>query len=231
MPVIIIPLGMRLAVPRPLLGRGRVFPRSVMAKTAYRYPLAQQGVFRTIQGEGALLGVPIVFVRLAGCSVGCPQCDTDYRVYGHWTPQEIGVKLLSLPRTEWIWVTGGEPADHDLRPLIEELRQYGKVALATSGHKPLGGDGRLVDFLSVSPHDPDKWELRRGEQLNLVPGLNGLKLSSFENTYGEFPGDFTHLYVTPLYGSPESLRECLAWLDTHPNWRLGCQAHRQWNLP
>lgn len=46
-----------------------------------RYPLARGGgVFATIQGEGALLGVPMVFVRLAGCSVGCPRCDTDYAV-------------------------------------------------------------------------------------------------------------------------------------------------------
>ncbi len=35
-------------------------------------------VFRSWQGEGALLGRRQVFVRLAGCSVGCRYCDTAW---------------------------------------------------------------------------------------------------------------------------------------------------------
>lgn len=46
---------------------------------ADRYAIAPNGVFPTVQGEGAMLGVPTLFVRLAGCSVGCAGCDIDYR--------------------------------------------------------------------------------------------------------------------------------------------------------
>ena len=35
-------------------------------------------IFSTIQGEGPFAGVPAVFVRLFGCNLQCPMCDTDY---------------------------------------------------------------------------------------------------------------------------------------------------------
>ena len=39
-------------------------------------------VFYSIQGEGITAGLPAVFVRLQGCSVGCAWCDTKYS----WDP-------------------------------------------------------------------------------------------------------------------------------------------------
>jgi len=35
-------------------------------------------VFKSIQGEGYSCGVPTVFVRLSGCSLSCPFCDSKY---------------------------------------------------------------------------------------------------------------------------------------------------------
>lgn len=35
-------------------------------------------VFDTIQGEAAFTGTPSWFIRLQGCDVGCPFCDTKY---------------------------------------------------------------------------------------------------------------------------------------------------------
>ena len=40
------------------------------------YPINE--IFQTIQGEGVLTGVPAIFVRLQGCPVGCPWCDTRH---------------------------------------------------------------------------------------------------------------------------------------------------------
>ena len=191
------------------------------------YPIAPNGIFKTIQGEGTLLGLPMSFVRLAGCSVGCSQCDTDYRVDERLEASQIG-NLVRQFRTKWTWITGGEPADHELWPLLEEMRLCGYVALATSGTKSLGSGGRIIDFLSVSPHStPDKLVIRSAAQINLVPGLNDLRLEDWES----YPFDaFQHRYVTPCDGLG-NLNECLAWIDRHDGFRLGVQVHKIWGLP
>lgn len=198
-----------------------------------KYPLAKGGVFWTVQGEGALLGTPMHFVRLAGCSVGCAECDTDYVLHEKLTATEIGARVDALPRCRWSWVTGGEPADYELWPLLEVLRLRGKVALVTSGHKILSAPTSIIDFLSVSPHHPKKWEIRSGSQLNIVPGLNGFWIDDFANEYGvrDFPDNFQHRYVTPLHGSERSFRECVDWVKENQGWRLGVQAHKVWGMP
>ncbi len=43
---------------------------------APRYPVNE--LFETLQGEGSFTGVPAIFVRLQGCPVGCPWCDTRH---------------------------------------------------------------------------------------------------------------------------------------------------------
>lgn len=35
-------------------------------------------IFYSIQGEGRHTGMPAVFLRLAGCTMGCSFCDTKY---------------------------------------------------------------------------------------------------------------------------------------------------------
>jgi 7-carboxy-7-deazaguanine synthase len=204
------------------------------------YPLAKPGVFRTVQGEGVLLGVPMVFVRLAGCSVGCPECDTDYRVRSRATADDIARRVVEeADGAEWVWVTGGEPTDHDLAPLVAAVKKYGfRVALATSGVKPVPrGDAAGVglcgfDFVSVSPHRVDgSWVLRRGEQLNFVPELNGLDWHAMD---GVDVSGFAHKFITPVWdnetGRARQVRDCADWLAAHRGWRLGIQAHRYWGV-
>lgn len=209
------------------------------------YPLAPQGVFRTVQGEGCFLGTPTVFIRLAGCSVGCEFCDTDYSVSSRATADQIRemVARLAYGGLEWVWVTGGEPADHDLTPLIDRLHAWDtrlRVAVATSGNKTVrrGWGNSGADFISVSPHDPAKWAQRTGDQLNLVPGLNGLSLSdpSLLDALKQCERDFTWRYVTPLWDDrrdapdPKSLKDCRTWVECRAGWRLGIQAHKVWGV-
>lgn len=33
-------------------------------------------IFSSIQGEGMMIGMPVTFIRLAGCNLRCPWCDT-----------------------------------------------------------------------------------------------------------------------------------------------------------
>ena len=76
-----------------------------------RYPLSPNPVFFSLQGEGHLRGFPMVFIRLSGCSVGCPSCDTDYRVETKAHPDEIMEMVRGVTpsgwRDRWAWITGG----------------------------------------------------------------------------------------------------------------------------
>jgi 7-carboxy-7-deazaguanine synthase len=119
-------------------------------------------VYVSIQGEGHFTGVPMVVVRLQGCPVGCVFCDTketwdranmateitggsaEKRLlqlrHGHpnWTqadPTELAAFCRSLaPRIQWILLTGGEPAEQPLKPLIDALHDKDfRVSIETSG--------------------------------------------------------------------------------------------------
>lgn len=117
----------------------------------------------TIQGEGAEAGLPCAFVRLGGCDFRCSWCDTMYAVdpaevranSTRLSAEEIVTELGALGGSyEWVIVSGGNPALHDLSVLVAELQGGGrKVAVETQGSvwKPWLG---AVDRLTVSPKPP-----------------------------------------------------------------------------
>jgi organic radical activating enzyme len=210
----------------------------------YRYAVAPNGIFDTIQGEGAMLGVPMTFLRLAGCSVGCRGCDTDYAVAERLSVAEIVERLQRLPSRQWVWLTGGEPTDHPLGELVAALHSEGyRVAMATAGVRAETADGWRVheglatggvDFLSVSPHfgpASDRWVIRHGSQMNVVHALNGVDVKDFSEID---PYRWGSLWVTPCWYHPgdrmERVRECLDFVRDHPAWRLGIQAHKLWGV-
>lgn len=200
-------------------------------------PLAPNGIFWSLQGEGHLRGFQMAFLRLAGCSVGCPQCDTNYSVH---EKTEISAVLSRLEtvrplgdRDAWCWVTGGEPADHDLWPLLKALKGAGwSTCVATSGVKRVIPP---VDWLSVSPHsgDPSKFQQRYGNEVKLVDGLDGLRLEDWAHVW-DAEIDFMYRYVQPLTVSgredPESLKRCMAFLKRRPRWALSRQDHVAWGV-
>lgn len=97
--------------------------------------------FFSIQGEGASAGLPAVFIRLQGCSVGCQWCDTKYS----WDPGAgREVKLDSLVEEASAYpcrrlvITGGEPLESPLFPhLVNALKVLGfTLEVETSGTLP-----------------------------------------------------------------------------------------------
>jgi organic radical activating enzyme len=98
-------------------------------------------VFHSIQGEGATAGVPSVFVRLQGCSVGCRWCDTKYSWDGDAGRAVTLPALMDEVRGHGcrrVVVTGGEPLESALfAPLLEALHADGfAVEVETSGTIP-----------------------------------------------------------------------------------------------
>jgi 7-carboxy-7-deazaguanine synthase len=124
-------------------------------KTLSSYKINE--VFESLQGEGSFTGLPSIFVRLQGCPVGCPWCDTQHT----WTVdpqfQLSGADVMgqtketknwfehSAEQLLWLFqnqgyvakhivITGGEPCMYDLLPLTNVLIAKGySVQIETSG--------------------------------------------------------------------------------------------------
>lgn len=198
-----------------------------------RLSLAPNGVFWTLNGEGTHAGEPQLFIRLAGCSVACPNCDTDYRVSRRVTPEELADEARTLVPAAfawpWAWITGGEPTDQDTLPLVLALQAKGfRVALATSGVRPLSRELiAALNFLSVSPHAPLLGQ-QHGHEIKLVPGLGAL---TWDNLHQVNTGMFAFKYIQPLAGSAFELQKAIAFCLNVPGWQLSGQAHKKWGLP
>src|SRR6056300_1060971 len=100
----------------------------------------------TIQGEGALIGEPTVFVRTGGCDYRCVWCDTmhavDSEVRHTWTPMTTEVvwtevQKLSNNTPITVSLSGGNPAIQPFGDLIDLGHSKGyRFALETQGSVP-----------------------------------------------------------------------------------------------
>jgi len=121
----------------------------------------------TIQGEGALIGEPTVFVRTGGCDYRCVWCDSLHAVdtaYRHtWAAMSTGavwgeVQRLSKGKPLTVSLSGGNPAIQDFSKLIGLGHAQGyRFACETHGSiaKPWFRD---LDTLVLSPKPPSSGE-------------------------------------------------------------------------
>ncbi len=93
-------------------------------------------IWRTLQGEGPFIGTPAIFIRLTGCNLCCPCCDTEYQKRDTFTIQEIttNIRVLSENMIKLVVLTGGEPFRQVLGPFVKTLLDIGyRVQLETNG--------------------------------------------------------------------------------------------------
>jgi 7-carboxy-7-deazaguanine synthase len=104
-------------------------------------------IFQSINGEvcNQHQGSICTFVRLQGCNLQCPYCDTaDSQDVHHGKPmtvEDVFEEILNLPvKTKNVTITGGEPLlqFHQVEKLINKLRkQKFKISVETNGtYKP-----------------------------------------------------------------------------------------------
>ncbi len=108
-------------------------------------------VFVSIQGEGPLVGMPMLFLRFGGCDAGCEHCDaprsrtqmSQFTVHGVRTevfPNPVKVADLAavtaplLKNVPFLAVTGGEPLEQPgfLMLLLTTLSATGRKVLLES---------------------------------------------------------------------------------------------------
>lgn len=84
-------------------------------------------VFFTIQGEGMFAGRRAIFVRLAGCNLQCPACDTEYTEgRGTFVTRHLANYVENMARENnaagcLVVITGGEPLRQNLSSLVLDL--------------------------------------------------------------------------------------------------------------
>lgn len=105
--------------------------------------LQVHSMFQTIQGEGPLAGEPAIFIRLAGCNLQCPSCDTIYTTgrTEMTVPAMLDAvsELMERKNSEitTIVITGGEPFRQNIGPLCQTLVNNNfTVQVETNGTLP-----------------------------------------------------------------------------------------------
>ena len=172
----------------------------------------------TIQGEGALIGQPTIFIRTGGCDYRCSWCDTLYAVESQyrkdWTPMSAAdilgqIKTLSGDKPLLVTLSGGNPATQPLGDLIKSGQADGyRFALETQGS--INQDWfKDLDILTLSPKPPSSnmdTDLTALDQCVQAAGKNTqttLKIVVFDETDYKYARDIAARYPDlPCYLQP-----------------------------
>ena len=189
-------------------------------------------IFYSIQGEGMNTGRPAVFVRLAGCNLKCPFCDTDFSKSEDMSVEQIVDEVCRIGnRCSFVVITGGEPTLQDCTPLIDALQRNGfEVAMESNGTRPAPYN---VNWLTISPktayvdNEAAKVRQMRADEVKLV----------FDGVHE--PSDYDivakHYYLQPCdTGDPATneviIQQCVQYIKNHPQWKLSLQTQKILNV-
>jgi len=203
-----------------------------------KLPIAE--TFLSVQGEGVFTGVPMFFIRLAGCNVGkfedptdeeltelrvlnpkhsiCTSltgerflCDTNYTV-ARWLPFETLLEMVTETKVKRVCITGGEPFLHDVSGIVGALGPDIRCHIETSGTKPIAVDYRC--WITCSPKEGFDTKLLRGRLVDEWKFLVGGSFTAeHEEQLTKFQADDVHrrpLYIQPIGDVNEHFEDNIA---------------------
>lgn len=210
-------------------------------------------LYSCVQGEGCNTGIPMIMLRLHGCAVGCPWCDTketwDFNLSNQvillsqaegqnplytWQDNEYIAMMIKSAYSgfNWVLISGGEPANYMLEPLVTSLheRNY-KVAIETSGTE-LGHVNAGFDWVCVSPKIdmPGKKQvlaaaMNVADEVKMVIGKPDdlVKLDRLLSICNLKPD--CQICLQPVSQSPKATKLCISEVQKR-GYRLSVQMHK-----
>lgn len=187
-------------------------------------------IFYSLQGEGRWAGRAAVFVRLSGCNLRCPFCDTDFSDYREMGAEEIVKEAKRLGGDcRFIVITGGEPTLQVDEPLTALLHQEGFfISMETNGTRPIP---KGIDWVTCSPKssfvDNGNVAITEAQEVKVV--FDGI------HTPNAFGIQAQYYYVQPCDVGDEArnqeiIRNTVAFVESHPTWQLSLQIHKILNV-
>ncbi|MCP9835382.1 MULTISPECIES: 7-carboxy-7-deazaguanine synthase QueE [unclassified Cyanobium] len=195
--------------------------------------------FHSLQGEGVHAGRSAFFIRLAGCDVGCPWCDTKHswpeaahprRPLGDLVAEATAAAAAGAA---FVVITGGEPLQQPLDALCAALAPVGlPLHLETSGVGPFSG---CFDWITLSPkrhRPPVEVLLRHCHELKVVVhepadlGFADAMARAASLIRRGSGSEAPVLLLQPGWQSAEGQSLAIDYVQSHPAWRLGLQLHK-----
>ena len=190
--------------------------------------------FYTIQGEGFYSGRAAFFIRIAGCDVGCVWCD----VKDSWDSEKHPLQSIDFlieqvvtSRTDFVVITGGEPAMYNLTTLTNRLKEINvEIAIETSGCYELIGD---IDWYCFSPKKfkaPVEQAYKLASELKVVISHP----SDFEwaESHAAKVNSACKMYLQTEWSKQERfLPEIIEYVKKNPKWRISLQTHKFMDIP
>lgn len=197
-------------------------------------------IFLSLQGEGANAGKAAVFIRLSGCNLRCPFCDTDFKEH---TVMDVPTIINHVrescngyDKPMWCVITGGEPSLQPIQALVEPLHELGlKVAVETNGTREIPSE---IDFVTVSPKFPfvEKEQhadvvLTRANEVKVVMTED----ISVETIRGYEAIKADHYFIQPCDTGDAAknkavMQRAVEFIKHHPNWQLSLQQQKILNV-
>ena len=192
-------------------------------------------IFYSLQGEGARIGTPTVFIRTTGCKAkhACfkagIKCDTEFESGKEYTVEEILNWLEQYaPQCNEITWTGGEPTDQLTKEMVSFFKENGYFqAIETSGLNPVP-EG--IDFICVSPKVAEHVIAK-----NFPDGVDELRYVRHKGQEIPNPSiEATHYWISPHSDgfdiNSENLKHCIELCVKDGTWKLSLQNHKIWNI-
>jgi organic radical activating enzyme len=186
-------------------------------------------IFYSLQGEGARTGEASVFVRLVGCNMRCPWCDTDFSG-GTWLSLRQIADSIALYPAIWLIWTGGEPTMQLKEKHLLFFKHLGySQAIETNGSHPVLPQ---IDYIACSPKvslELLKRNIPRADEIRLtvqkgdvLPAISDLP-----------PAE--HYFLSPVFDgsrpNSDNIDYCLQYILQNPQWKMSIQTHKLINIP